>query len=149
MARRHQAVAADPDYGARRLVVVAAIDVVGFSALVEADEDNALAAWRTLRREIDPLIARGGGRIFKSLGDGLLVEFTSAVDATRAALEVQAAATKMEPVRDVRLKLRCAIHMGLVIVEGTDLMGMRSISCRACSTMHRSAPCWSRPRSWT
>ncbi len=123
MARKHQ-VAADPDhYGGRRLVVVAAFDVVGFSALVEADEDNVLVAWRVLRREIDPLIARGGGRIFKSLGDGLLVEFTSAVDATRSALEIQAAAASMAPERDISLKLRCAIHMGTVTVEGTDLMG--------------------------
>ena len=51
-----------------------------------------LAAWRALRRDIDPLIAQGGGRIFKSLGDGLLVEFTSPVEATRTALAVQAAA---------------------------------------------------------
>ena len=58
-----------------------------------------LAAWRALRREIDPLIARGGGRIFKSLGDGLLVEFTSPLDATRSALEVQAAVAKMTPER--------------------------------------------------
>ena len=87
MARRHTAATCRPrHYASRRLVVVAAFDVVGFSALVEADEDNVLAAWRALRREIDPLIAQGGGRIFKSLGDGLLVEFTSPVDATRAAL---------------------------------------------------------------
>ena len=87
MARRHVVAIADKDYGSRRLVVVAAFDVVGFSALVEADEEKTLAAWRTLRREIDPLIAAGGGRIFKSLGDGLLVEFTSPVEATRTALE--------------------------------------------------------------
>ncbi|MEA2915971.1 MAG: adenylate cyclase, partial [Bradyrhizobium sp.] len=74
----------------RRLVVVAAFDVVNFSALVEADEARVLAAWRALRRAIDPLIAEGGGRIFKSLGDGLLIEFTSPVEATRTALAVQA-----------------------------------------------------------
>jgi adenylate cyclase len=123
MARRHLAALADEDYGIRRLVVVVAFDVVGFSTIVEADEENALAAWRALRREIDPLIARGGGRIFKSLGDGLLVEFTSPVEATRAALEVQAAIAKMTPERDIRLHLRCAIHMGQVTVEGTDLLG--------------------------
>jgi adenylate cyclase len=123
MARRHLAAIADEDYGSRRLVVVAAFDVVGFSAVVEADEDNAIAAWRALRREIDPLIARAGGRIFKSLGDGLLVEFTSPVDATRSALEVQAAVATMNPHRDIRLTLRCAIHMGEVIVEGSDLLG--------------------------
>ncbi|TAJ35659.1 MAG: adenylate/guanylate cyclase domain-containing protein [Reyranella sp.] len=124
MARRHVAAAlADNDYGNRRLVVVAAFDVVGFSTVVEANEDAALAAWRLLRREIDPLIARGGGRIFKSLGDGLLVEFTSPVEATRSALEVQAAVAAMAPAGDIRLELRCAIHMGDVIVEGSDLLG--------------------------
>jgi adenylate cyclase len=123
MARRHLAAIADDDYGSRRLVVVAAFDVVGFSAVVEADEDNAIAAWRALRREIDPLIARAGGRIFKSLGDGLLVEFTSPVDATLSALEVQATVAGMTPLRDIRLTLRCAIHMGEVIVEGSDLLG--------------------------
>jgi adenylate cyclase len=123
MALGHVAAIADNDYGSRRLVVVAAFDVVGFSALVEANEDKTLAAWRSLRREIDPLIARGGGRIFKSLGDGLLVEFTSPVDATRTALEVQATVAKMTPEQEVRLTLRCAIHMGDVTVEGTDLLG--------------------------
>jgi len=123
MARRLLAKIADRNLAARRLVVVAAFDVVGFSALVEADEDNALVAWRVLRREIDPLIARGRGRIFKSLGDGLLVEFTSPIDATRAALEVQAAVARMPAEGDLRLELRCAIHMGKVTVEGTDLLG--------------------------
>ena len=123
MARRHLSTITDKDYGSRRLVVVAAFDVVGFSTLVEADEANVLAAWRVLRREIDPLIARGGGRIFKSLGDGLLVEFTSPFDATRSALEVQAAVAKTTPEHNIRLQLRCAIHIGDVTVEGTDLLG--------------------------
>jgi adenylate cyclase len=123
MARRLLAKIADRNFAARRLVVVAAFDVVGFSALVEADEDNALVAWRVLRREIDPLIARGSGRIFKSLGDGLLVEFSSPIDATRAALEVQAAVARMPAEGGLRLELRCAIHMGKVTVEGTDLLG--------------------------
>jgi adenylate cyclase len=114
---------ANEDYGSRRLVVVVAFDVVNFSALVEADEERVLAAWRVLRREIDPLIAQGGGRIFKSLGDGLLVEFGGPVEATRAALDVQATAAKFTPYHDVRLELRCAIHMGEVTVEGTDLLG--------------------------
>ena len=50
-----------------------AFDVVNFSALVEADEDRVLAAWRAMRREIEPLLVERGGRIFKALGDGLLV----------------------------------------------------------------------------
>ncbi len=123
MARKRPPAIANQDYGGRRLVVVVAFDVVNFSALVEADEERVLAAWRALRREIDPLIAQGGGRIFKSLGDGLLVEFSSPVEATRAALDVQATAAKFKPHHDVRLELRCAIHMGEVTVEGTDLMG--------------------------
>ena len=92
MARTGPPPTANPEDPAnRRLVVVAAFDVVNFSALVEADEARVLAAWRALRRAIDPLIAEGGGRIFKSLGDGLLIEFTSPVEATRTALAVQAA----------------------------------------------------------
>ena len=110
-------------HGSRRLVVVVAFDVVNFSALVEADEERVLEAWRALRRAIDPLIVAGGGRIFKALGDGLLVEFTSPVEATRTALEVQAAVARTADPGDVRLELRCAIHMGEVTVEGTDLMG--------------------------
>ena len=123
MARKRPAAIAKREYGSRRLVAVAAFDVVNFSALVETDEDRVLAAWRALRREIDPLISMGGGRIFKSLGDGLLVEFASPFNATRSALEVQAAVVKMIPEHDIRLQLRCAIHMGDVTVEGTDLLG--------------------------
>ena len=113
------------DHASRRLVVVVAFDVVNFTALVEADEERVLAAWRALRRAIDPLISAGGGRIFKALGDGLLVEFTGPVDATRAALAVQAAVAgpALTPDTAVRLELRCAIHMGEVTVEGTDLLG--------------------------
>ena len=123
MAPRHVAALADENYGNRRLVVVAAFDVVGYSAMVERDEDNTLAAWRALRRAIEPLIASAGGRIFKSLGDGLLVEFTSPVEATRAAFGVQAAASGKPAIGGVHFNLRCAIHMGDVIVEGSDLMG--------------------------
>src|ERR1051325_1741036 len=111
---------ADSDPGGRRRVVVVAFDVVNFTALVEADEERVLAAWRALRRAIDPLITAGGGRIFKALGDGLLVEFASPVDATRTALGVQAAIARDVSTGDVRLELRSAIHMGQVTVEGAD-----------------------------
>jgi adenylate cyclase len=123
MEPRGFAAIADNDSASRRLVVVAAFDVVNFSSLVEADEDNALAAWRALRREVDPMIAQGGGRIFKSMGDGLLVEFNSPVGAVRTALAIQAAVTNPAYERVIRLQLRCAIHMGEVTVEGTDLLG--------------------------
>jgi adenylate cyclase len=112
------------DHGGRRLVVVVAFDVVNFTALVEADEERVLGAWRALRRAIDPLIAAGGGRIFKALGDGLLVEFASPVDATSTALAVQAAVARAGAAGgDVHLELRSAIHMGHVTVEGADLLG--------------------------
>src|SRR5215470_2161471 len=62
----------------------------------------------------------GGGRVFKSLGDGLLVEFTSPVEATRTALLVQETIARTAPSREVKLELRVAIHMGEVTVEGTD-----------------------------
>ena len=123
MARKLSGAGTGKAHGGRRLVVVAAFDVVNFTALVEADEDRVLTAWRTLRQEIDPLIAQGGGRIFKALGDGLLVEFTGPVDATRTALSVQGAAARLSSQDEVRLELRCAIHMGEVTVEGTDLLG--------------------------
>ena len=125
--KRAKASAGTAANGGRRLVVVVAFDVVNFTALVEADEERVLAAWRALRQAIDPLITAGGGRIFKALGDGLLVEFTGPVDATRTALAVQEAVARASSAAAgptaVRLELRCAIHMGEVTVEGTDLLG--------------------------
>jgi adenylate cyclase len=125
--KRAKASAGNAADGGRRLVVVVAFDVVNFTALVEADEERVLAAWRALRQAIDPLITAGGGRIFKALGDGLLVEFTGPVDATRTALSVQEAVARASSESAgptaVRLELRCAIHMGEVTVEGTDLLG--------------------------
>jgi adenylate cyclase len=123
MSLRHVEAGTDSNYGNRRLVVIAVFDVVGFSRVVEADEDVALAAWRALRREVDPMLARGGGRIFKSLGDGLLVEFTDPISATRTALQVQAATAALALPGGLKLTMRCAIHMGDVVVDGDDLLG--------------------------
>src|ERR1044072_139138 len=69
-------------------------------ALVEANEERVLGAGRALRQAIDPLIVAGGGRIFKALGDGLLVEFTGPVDATRTALGVQEAVAQLALTQD-------------------------------------------------
>jgi adenylate cyclase len=124
MAAKRPQASAGNDHGGRRLVVVVAFDVVNFTALVEADEERVLAAWRALRRAIDPQITAGGGRIFKALGDGLLVEFASPVEATRTALAVQETIARSAAAGgDVRLELRSAIHMGEVTVEGADLLG--------------------------
>src|SRR6516225_12460999 len=76
----------------RRLAAILAADVAGYSRLIEADEEGTLGRLRVLRAEvIDPKIAGHKGRIVKTTGDGLLVEFASVVDAVRCAAEVQAA----------------------------------------------------------
>src|ERR1700737_3290801 len=74
----------------RKLAAILAADVVGFSRLAGADEDRTLARLRTLRSDlIDPTIAVHRGRVVKRIGDGILVEFRSVVDAVRCALELQ------------------------------------------------------------
>jgi adenylate cyclase len=74
----------------RRLAAIMAVDVAGYSRLMGADEEGTLAALKAMRRELgDPKIAEHRGRIVKTTGDGLLVEFASVVDAVRCAVEVQ------------------------------------------------------------
>ena len=74
----------------RRLAAVLAADVAGYSRLMGADEEGTLAQLKTLRKTlVDPTIAAHRGRIVKTTGDGMLVEFASAVDAVRSAVEVQ------------------------------------------------------------
>ena len=74
----------------RRLAAILAVDVAGYSRLMGEDEEGTLAALRAVRRELsDPKIAEHHGRIVKTTGDGLLVEFASVVDAVRCAVEVQ------------------------------------------------------------
>src|SRR5580700_7964861 len=76
----------------RRLAAILAADVAGYSRMIEADEEGTLARLKALRAElIDPKIAGHRGRIVKTTGDGLLVEFASVVDALRCAAELQAA----------------------------------------------------------
>ncbi len=77
----------------RRLAAVLAADVVGYTALIAADEAGTLARLRALFREaVQPLVAEHGGRVFRLLGDAALAEFPSAVEALRCAIAVQAAA---------------------------------------------------------
>jgi adenylate cyclase len=78
--------------GIRRLAAILAADVAGYSRLMGADEEGTLERLKALRRELlDPKIAEHRGRIVKTTGDGLLVEFASVVDAVRCAVEVQQA----------------------------------------------------------
>ena len=110
----------------RRLAAVLAADVAGYSRLMGADEVGTLEALKTVRREIvDPAIAAHRGRIVKTTGDGLLVEFASVVDAVRCALAVQQAMPERDAGvgADNRIELRIGINLGDVIVDGDDLYG--------------------------
>jgi TolB-like protein/class 3 adenylate cyclase len=110
----------------RRLAAILAADVAGYSRLMGADEEGTLERLKALRRELlDPKIAEHRGRIVKTTGDGMLVEFASVVDAVRCAVAVQQAMP--EPNTDVAadkvIELRIGINLGDVIVEGDDLYG--------------------------
>jgi adenylate cyclase len=110
----------------RRLAAILAADVAGYSRLMGADEEGTLERLKALRRElVDPKIAEHHGRIVKTTGDGLLVEFAGAVDAVRCAVEVQQAMPERNTgvAADSRIKLRIGINLGDVIVEGDDLYG--------------------------
>ncbi len=79
----------------RRLAAILATDVVGYSRLIRADEEGTIAALKALRADIiDPKIAEHHGRIVKLMGDGMLAEFASVVDAVRAAIEAQGSITE-------------------------------------------------------
>jgi adenylate cyclase len=110
----------------RRLAAILAADVVGFSRLMEADESGTLTALKSRRKDVlDPLVARHQGRIFKVTGDGVLVEFGSAVNALQCAVDLQqamAAANGDRP-NDGHIVLRIGVNLGDVMVEGSDLYG--------------------------
>src|SRR5437667_12604809 len=99
----------------RRLAAILAADVAGYSRLIEADEEGTLVRLKTLRTEvIDPKIAGYKGRIVKTTGDGLLVEFASVVDALRCASEAQAALAESNALlpAERRIEFRIGIHQG-------------------------------------
>jgi TolB-like protein/class 3 adenylate cyclase len=110
----------------RKLAAILAADVAGYSRLIGADEEGTLSRLKALRADvIDPKIAEHHGRIVKTTGDGLLVEFASVVDALRCAAEIQAAmAESNAPLSaDTRLDLRIGINMGDIVVEDGDIFG--------------------------
>jgi class 3 adenylate cyclase/TolB-like protein/Flp pilus assembly protein TadD len=110
----------------RRLAAILAADVVGYSRLMGADEVGTLRALQACRRElIDPAIAGRRGRIFKTTGDGLLVEFPSAVDAVACAITVQQGMTRRnaDTAEDKRLVFRVGINIGDVILDKDDVFG--------------------------
>src|SRR5688572_31022460 len=106
---------------ARRLAAILAADVVGYSRLMGVDEEGTLAALKSHRKElIDPLIAQHQGRIVKTTGDGLLIEFASIVDAVRCAVVMQQGIDSRNTNVDEgqRIRFRIGINVGDVIVEG-------------------------------
>ncbi len=110
----------------RRLAAILAADVVGYSRLMEVDEAATLTALKTRRRDVlDPLVAKHHGRVFKVTGDGVLVEFASAVNAVQCAVDLQqgmATANGGQP-EDQQIVLRIGVNLGDVMVEGGDLYG--------------------------
>jgi TolB-like protein/class 3 adenylate cyclase len=110
----------------RRLAAVLAADVAGYSRLMGRDEEGTLANLKSLRKTVvDPQIAAHRGRIVKTTGDGMLVEFASAVDAARCAVEVQRgmAAQNADLPQDIRIEFRIGIHVGDIIIDDNDIFG--------------------------
>ena len=110
----------------RRLAAILAADVAGYSRLMGADEEGTLAALKAIRREVgDPKVKEHRGRIVKTTGDGLLVEFASVVDAVRCAVEVQRemAERNADVPPDRRLEFRIGINVGDIIKDGRDIYG--------------------------
>jgi TolB-like protein/class 3 adenylate cyclase/Tfp pilus assembly protein PilF len=110
----------------RKLVTIVCADVAGYSRLIGLDEEGTIAQLRAHRRAlINPAISRRAGRIVKTLGDGLLVEFASPVEAVRCAAEIQLALNDREsPIpEDRRICFRIGINLGDVVVEDGDILG--------------------------
>jgi adenylate cyclase len=110
----------------RRLAAILAADVVGYSRLAEANEEGTRARLMSLHLElIDPRIVADGGRIVKTMGDGILVEFPSAVDAVRNALSIQGAMRRRnaDVIGEDKIVFRVGINVGDVIIEGDDIHG--------------------------
>jgi len=110
----------------RRLAAIFAADVAGYSRLMGANEEGTLVQLKSIRKAlVDPTIAAHRGRIVKTTGDGMLVEFASAVDATRCAVEVQrgVAVHSADVAQDLRIKFRIGIHVGDIIIDENDIFG--------------------------
>src|SRR6516165_1143085 len=110
----------------RRLTAILAADVAGYSRLMGADEEDTLARFKAHRRElVDPKIAAHRGRIVKTTGDGLLVEFASVVDAVRCAVEIQRdmAERNVDVPPERLIEFRIGINVGDIIIDESDMFG--------------------------
>ena len=108
----------------RRLAAIVAADVAGYSRLMGLDEVGTARTLREHREVTDALVAKHGGRLVKSTGDGVLLEFPSVVDAVECAVAVQAVmAQRNEGCRDRRMLFRIGINLGDILIEGDDILG--------------------------
>ncbi|WP_338691758.1 adenylate/guanylate cyclase domain-containing protein [Bradyrhizobium sp. 26S5] len=110
----------------RRLAAVLAADVAGYSRLMGADEEETLARLKAVRKTtVDPTIASHRGHVVKTTGDGMLIEFASAVDAVRGAVEIQRSVAEQNAgvPPDQRIEFRIGIHVGDVIFDDNDIFG--------------------------
>jgi len=110
----------------RRLAAVLAADVAGYSRLMGADEEGTLARLKAVRKAIiNPAIASHRGHIVKTTGDGMLIEFVSAVDAVRSSVEIQRSMAEQNAAvpQDQRIEFRIGIHVGDVIFDDNDIFG--------------------------
>src|SRR6516164_6384445 len=116
---------ADPGRVGRRLAAIIAADVAGYSRLMGLDEVGTVRTLREHRAIADALVAKHGGRIVKTTGDGLLLEFPSVVDAVECAVALQAVmAERNEGVpQDRRMLFRIGINLGDILIEGDDILG--------------------------
>src|SRR5262245_56548963 len=110
----------------RRLAAILAADVVGYSRLMGADEAGTLAQLKSYRRELlDPKITEHQGRIVKTTGDGMLVEFPSVVDALRCVVEAQRDMRERNAAvpKERRIEFRFGLNVGDIIIDGEDIYG--------------------------
>ena len=109
----------------RRLAAILAADVVGYSRLMEADEAGTARMLRDHRAAADPLVAEHGGRIVKTTGDGVLVEFSSVVEAVRCAVALQKLMAERNAGVSVerRMDWRIGVHLGDILIDGDDILG--------------------------
>src|ERR1051325_5464968 len=117
--------AGSPDRVGRRLAAILVADVVGYSRLMEADEAGTACLLREHHAAADPLVAEHGGRIVKTTGDGVLIEFPSVVGAVQCAVALQKlmADRNAGVPREHRMDWRIGIHLGDILIEGEDILG--------------------------
>jgi class 3 adenylate cyclase len=136
----------------RRLAAILAADVVGYSRLMGSDEMGTLTSLKSHRRAlVDPAIAEHRGRIVKTPGDGMLVEFASVVDAVACAVKVQRSMVgrNADVPEDKQIIFRIGINVGDIIIDGDDILAMASISRRGWKRYANPAASASRGRPTT